>query len=105
MSPGHALLIPKGQYTTTMEMPPDVAANVLKELPRLANAVMAATGADGVNIFNNNGSASGQVVMHVHYHVLPRFTEDGLIKLSAPRKEMLSEDEGKEWLNKIKTNL
>jgi hypothetical protein len=48
---GHALLVPKAPgYATVMDLPPDVAANVLSELPRLARAIQAATGADGINI-------------------------------------------------------
>lgn len=61
MTRGHALLIPKAPgYATIMDMPEEMAANVLKELPRLARAVKAATGAEGVNIIQNNGRAAGQ---------------------------------------------
>ena len=64
-------------------MPPDVAANVLRELPRLAKAVQAATGCDGVNVIQNNLPAAGQVVMHAHFHVIPRTEGDGLVRLGA----------------------
>ena len=70
-------------YATVMDMPPDVAANVLKELPRLCKAVQAATGCDGVNIVQNNGKAAGQVVFHAHFHVIPRFQGDDLVKLGS----------------------
>ena len=58
-----------------------MAGEVLKELPRLACIVKAATGSDGVNIVQNNGEAAGQVVFHTHFHVIPRFEGDGLFKL------------------------
>lgn len=64
-------------------MPPEVAANVLRELPRLAKAVKAATGCDGVNIVQNNGAAAGQVVPHAHFHVIPRMDGDGLVRMGA----------------------
>ena len=81
---GHSLLIPKATgYADIYDMPPDVAASVLRELPRLAKAVQAATGCEGVNIVQNNGKAAGQVVFHLHFHVIPRMAGDGLIKLGA----------------------
>ena len=57
---GHALLVPKaGGFRTVMEMPQAVAEAVLGQLPRLASMVQAASGADGVNVLQNNGSAAG----------------------------------------------
>jgi len=81
---GHSLLIPKATgYADIYDMPPDVAASVLRELPRLAKAVRDATGCEGVNIVQNNGKAAGQVVFHAHFHVIPRFSGDGLVKLGS----------------------
>mmetsp|Transcript_14804 Transcript_14804/g.17885 ORF Transcript_14804/g.17885 Transcript_14804/m.17885 type:complete len:148 (-) Transcript_14804:410-853(-) len=91
---GHSLLIPKASgYATVMDMPPDVAANVLKELPRLAKAVKDATGCEGVSIQQNNGAASGQVVFHAHFHVIPRFEGDELIKWKGNTTGMIQKDE------------
>ena len=82
MAPGHALLVPKTTgCATMMDLPEDVAANVLKELPRLARAVKAATGCDGVNVVQNNGATAGQVVFHLHVHVIPRWEKDGVVRL------------------------
>ncbi|EEH54719.1 uncharacterized protein MICPUCDRAFT_20089 [Micromonas pusilla CCMP1545] len=82
MAPGHALLVPKTTGAATMmDLPEDVAANVLKELPRLARAVKAATGCDGVNVVQNNGATAGQVVFHLHVHVIPRWEKDGVVRL------------------------
>jgi hypothetical protein len=84
MARGHSLLIPKATgYADLYDMPPDVAAAFLRELPRLAKAVKDATGCEGVNIVQNNGKAAGQVVMHAHFHVIPRMSGDGIVKLGA----------------------
>ena len=84
MAKGHALLIPKAPgCVSVLDMPADVAANVLKELPRLARAVQAATGCDGVNVVTNALPAAGQVVFHAHFHVIPRFEGDGVVRLGA----------------------
>lgn len=74
---GHALLIPKTHARNLLDM----EANLLKEagphLQTLAKAVKEATKADGINIIMNNESAAGQVIMHPHFHIIPRFKGDG----------------------------
>jgi histidine triad (HIT) family protein len=78
ISPGHTLLIPKRHYETVMEMPPEEVAHVGRLVPALAAAVKGAVGADGINLLENNGRSAGQVVMHVHFHLIPRWPDDGL---------------------------
>ncbi|KAF4697000.1 Cytoplasmic dynein 1 intermediate chain 2, variant 2 [Perkinsus olseni] len=92
---GHALLLPKVEGYATMEaMPADVAAAFLADLPKLAKAVKEGTGADGLNICQNNGKCSGQEVPHVHVHVIPRYTNDTLgLKFPASAKEMITPEE------------
>eukprot|EP01061_Rhynchopus_euleeides_P028365 TRINITY_DN4620_c0_g1_i2.p2 TRINITY_DN4620_c0_g1~~TRINITY_DN4620_c0_g1_i2.p2 ORF type:complete len:200 (+),score=70.04 TRINITY_DN4620_c0_g1_i2:296-895(+) len=104
---GHSLLVPKAKgYADIMDMPEDVAANVLKELPRLARAVKAATGAPGVNIVQNNGAAAGQVVFHTHFHVIPRSEKDEVVMMAGPKdSKMLSQEAASPLLDKIKAAL
>ena len=45
-------------------------------VPRLARAIQAATGADGLNLIVNNGQVAGQTVFHGHWHLIPRFIGD-----------------------------
>jgi histidine triad (HIT) family protein len=71
-------LVPKEQVTTLDEAPAEVAAALGAALPRLVRAVREATGAAGVNVLQNNGRAAGQVVPHVHFHIIPRNAGDGL---------------------------
>lgn len=103
--PGHALLMPKAPgYATIMDMSSEVAANLFKELPRLAKAVQAATGASGVNIIQNNGVSSGQAVFHAHIHVIPRFESDGLVTLPSG-STMISKADGEAMQAKIQTKV
>jgi histidine triad (HIT) family protein len=69
---GHTLLI-LGEHVEAMDqLSPDQAAAMLRRLPELVGAVRAAPGCRGVNVLQNNGRIAGQLVPHVHLHVVPR---------------------------------
>lgn len=87
---GHVLLIPKGSFATLMDLPDELAAKTSELLPRLCRAVREATGASGINVLVNNGRSAGQIVNHVHWHIIPRFDDDG-IKWPWPQKDYTSE--------------
>ncbi len=78
VSKGHTLVIPKAHYATLLDMPEELARPLIAALARVGKAVMAATGAQGFNCLQNNFAASGQIVHHAHWHVIPRFDGDGL---------------------------
>jgi len=78
ISPGHTLLVPKKHYGAIMEMPAGEVAALFKPVAALAAAVKAAVGADGINVLQNNGPTAGQVVPHLHIHLIPRWPDDGL---------------------------
>lgn len=72
LSEGHCLVIPKEPAKTLDAMSDDSAAAVGRVLPRIARAVMAATGASDYNVLQNNGAAAHQAVFHVHFHIIPK---------------------------------
>lgn len=72
LSQGHALVIPKGHYETIDQVPLEVAAAMFQIVPALSRAIIQATGATSWNLLQNNGSAAGQAVGHVHLHIIPR---------------------------------
>lgn len=76
LAEGHILLIPKTHAAMVDDLSPQEAAVLLRNLPGLVRAVKAATGCEGVNILQNNGRVAHQFVMHVHFHIIPRFTGD-----------------------------
>jgi len=78
LSEGHTLVIPKERRAYLHELSDEQAAALGRVLPRLARAVMNATGATAYNILQNNGSAAHQAVFHVHFHIIPRHGEHGL---------------------------
>jgi len=78
LSEGHTLVIPKERKAFLHQLSDDAAAAVGRALPRLCRAVLRATGATDYNVLQNNGSAAHQVVMHVHFHIIPKFGSEGL---------------------------
>ena len=78
LSPGHTLVIPKERKAQLHMLSDDASAAVGRVLPRLCRAVMRATGATAYNLLQNTGSAAHQVVMHVHFHIIPKIDSKGL---------------------------
>jgi histidine triad (HIT) family protein len=78
LSRGHTLVIPKEAVATLDKLSDESSAAIGRALPRIARAVMTATGATAFNILQNNGAAAHQVVMHVHFHINPKFEGRGL---------------------------
>ncbi len=100
---GHLLVIPKKHYPTLLDMPEEEAGKLYKLVHKLAKVVKEALNADGLNIINNIGSASGQEVFHVHVHIIPRFYDDGM--KFGWRKLPYEEGEMEEYAEKIKKAL
>ncbi|MDF1838984.1 MAG: HIT family protein [Planctomycetota bacterium] len=78
LSPGHALVIPKERKPFLHQLSDDSAAAIGRALPRVARAVLAATGAEHYNVLQNNGAPAHQAVFHVHFHIIPKVSEQGL---------------------------
>ncbi len=69
---GHTLVIPKEPAETLDQLSDESAAAIGRALPRIARAVVQATGTRAYNVLQNNGRAAHQAVMHVHFHVIPK---------------------------------
>ena len=76
LSRGHTLVIPKEPAATLDALSDEASAAIGRVLPRIARAVLAATGATAFNVLQNNGALAHQAVHHVHFHVIPRFDDD-----------------------------
>lgn len=71
LSRGHTLVIPKQRYERLDQLPEELGAAIGRVLPRIAAAVCQATGAGSFNVLCNAGRDAGQVVPHVHFHIIP----------------------------------
>jgi histidine triad (HIT) family protein len=78
LSEGHTLVIPKERKALLHELSDESAAAIGRVLPRIARAIMQATGATAYNVLQNNGAAAHQAVLHVHFHIIPKLGEQGL---------------------------
>jgi histidine triad (HIT) family protein len=83
---GHVLVIPKEPAETLDQLSDESAAALGRVLPRLSRAVLAATGARHFNVLQNNGAPAHQAVFHVHFHIIPRFEDSGLVIEWSPGK-------------------
>ena len=77
-APGHLLVIPKSPARNLFDVEPPALAALMPVVQKLARAAKAALGADGASVFQFNEAAGGQVVFHLHVHVIPRFDGDKL---------------------------
>ena len=69
---GHTLVIPKVEAEGLLDVPPEALAATIVTTQRVARAVKAAFAAPGILVAQLNGSAAGQSVFHVHFHIVPR---------------------------------
>ena len=83
---GHTLVIPKVHADTLLNLDDKNYCEVMKAVKKLANVILKATNADGINIINNSYEAAGQTVMHAHVHLIPRYKNDS-IKFEFPNNE------------------
>lgn len=80
-NPGHTLVIPKKHFDTIMEMSEKEAGSLFESVRKIAGMVMSGTNSQGISIGQSNGHAAGQLVRHVHFHVIPRFENEGPVGL------------------------
>ena len=73
-TPGHLLVIPKTPARNFLDMPPRQLALFMPSVQKVAVAARVALAADGLTVLQFNESAGGQVVFHLHFHILPRWT-------------------------------
>ena len=103
ISDGHTLVIPKQHCTWAHECAPSLLAEMGSRLGKIAGAVARAMEADGYNMLCNNGVAAGQVVEHLHFHIIPRKVGDQVFAKWPAYKYERGRME--EIAGKIRTNL
>ena len=95
---GHVLVIPKKHYQNLFDAPENTLQDLIVKVKIVAEALNKIS--EGVNVMQNNKRAAGQIIDHIHFHVIPRYLEDGLKHW--PGKKYDSEDELKKTCEEIK---
>ena len=72
---GHTLVVPKEPASSLHELSQESAAELGKALVRISKSILEVTGVTSYNIVQNNGSEAGQTVFHVHFHIIPRYSD------------------------------
>lgn len=89
---GHALVIPKTHYKTLLDLPHKELHALIEIVQKVAAATMVALpGVQGFNVLQSNNEVAGQVIPHVHFHIIPRFKEDKLNLAWQPGKSEAEE--------------
>jgi len=98
-APGHTLVLPKSAARNLMDVAPADLAHVHEVVQRVAKAAMQVFGADGITVQQFNEKAGGQVVFHLHVHVIPR--KEG-VALKPPASERAAPEVLAEHVEKMK---
>ena len=84
---GHTLVVPKKHYENVLECDPETLGHVIKVTQMLSKRIMERMNAKGVNILNNCNEVAGQSVMHMHFHIIPRYSENDAIEIKFNESE------------------
>jgi histidine triad (HIT) family protein len=95
---GHLLVIPRTHYENIFEVPEETLQKIISVVKKMAQVLDKIS--DGINVVSNNKKAAGQVVNHLHFHVIPRMDGDGFRHW--PGKEYESEEEMKKMTEELK---
>lgn len=97
---GHTLVMPKKHFENIIETPESVFEGLMAAAKRLAPAVITGSDSSGANIVINNGQSAGQIVKHIHVHIIPRAEGDG-VSVHWDHKPYKNKDEMSASMEKI----
>jgi histidine triad (HIT) family protein len=78
VAPGHTLVIPKKHYANFEEIPEEELCKLILAVKKIGKSIKSGLGAKGYTVSENNDPVAGQVIPHIHFHIMPRSNEDGL---------------------------
>lgn len=103
VSKGHTLVMPRIHVTRLSELKEKELSGLMRALQKVVKGIEDSLKPEGLNIAINQGEVAGQVVPHLHVHLVPRTRGDGL-KIPSFRKEM-SKEEFQDVSSKIASRL
>ncbi|MFA6307580.1 MAG: HIT family protein [Patescibacteria group bacterium] len=98
---GHTLVIPKEHFKDMEEIPEEILQRLILTVKKIGKSLKESLAIEAYNICENNGQVAGQVVPHIHFHLIPRYKDDNLKPWPQTN---YPEGKAEEILNKIKIN-
>jgi histidine triad (HIT) family protein len=78
VNPGHTLVIPKEHFANFEEIPEELLCKVILIVKKVGACIKTNLSSPGYNVSENNDPVAGQIIPHIHFHVIPRVEGDGL---------------------------
>jgi len=96
---GHTIVMPKKHYATVLDMDSQAFQAYMAVVLKVTKLIQAKTHCLGINILNNTNEVAGQTVMHVHYHIIPRYSKQDNITINFKENANPNLDEVLKLLN------
>jgi len=96
---GHALVVPKKHTESFNDLNDEEAGELASKVHYIAKRLVKELNTEDYNLGLNNGSIAGQIIDHVHWHIIPRYKDDGLKHWGSNQEEV---DRLEETFNKLK---
>jgi histidine triad (HIT) family protein len=105
-NPGHTLVVTNKHHETIMDLPEEEAGHLFEAVRKVSIGIVNGTEADGVSIIQSSGASAGQVIKHIKFHIIPRFSSEDPVSLEGimPVKK-ISEKEKDEIVKKIRSSI
>ena len=101
-NPGHVLVVPKKHCENLLDASGEDLRSLISVIPKIATAALKSVECEGFNLAVNNGSVAGQVIPHLHFHIVPRREGDGHELFKGVKAEV---EELQEIKEKLRRNL
>ena len=88
---GHTLVASKNHYEDIYSVDEEILKKMISVVKVIAEKIKNALECDGINIMQNNGKHAGQLVNHIHFHIIPRFPDDKVL-ITYQRMQMTEEE-------------
>ena len=97
---GHSLVIPREHHELITQMSDTSVGELFSVVPKIATAILQATGAVAFSLGQNNGYEAKQIIPHVHVHIIPRYPDKGTVWT---KREIIQDSELEKIASKIKS--
>lgn len=80
-NPGHTLVVSNNHYADIFELPGAEAGPLFEAVRKVSIGMVKGTSADGVSIAQSSGASAGQLIRHIHFHIIPRFSDQDPVSI------------------------